>query len=889
MIITNLTTLGMHNPVGIDINPYFSWIMESDQENVLQTKYRIVVKTVSGETVWDSGRINSDISCFIDYRGKDLLSRARYNWTVEVWDNQDNKSVSEAFFETALLNQSEWKAQWVEPFTRPRKRKKGFGQQPPATMFRKEFRLESKIANARLNASCHGIYRLSINNQHPDSRELAPEFTVYDKYLSYQTYNVTSLLNTGVNAIGMYVGDGWFCGPRTQTGKVILRRKHAVIFQLEVEYEDGSRKTVLSDQNVKTSDGPVRASDLFDGELFDANYLKDGWDSPNYDDNQWSRTKIAPISTANLTAQYGPVVRTVKTMPAVDIYKSPKDEMIVDFGQVLAGRIRVKLAAPTGSRVIFDLFETPDRDGNYFSNIAAAAGMSADQKMEYISDGTIRWYEPLFTFSGFRYARVCGLETLSLEDISAVVITSDMRETGTFECSRSDLNRLYENTRWSQQSNMISIPTDCPQREKAGWTGDILVYAATSMLNSDTGPFLIRWLKNLALSQTPDGIVPFTVPFTNALKKIQTLFQILTGNFGMLCSAGWGDAAVAVPWSIFDVTGNTHVLREQYDSMKKWCDYIIRSAETKRGKRKIPRDVDKYLWNTGFHFGEWLIPSQDIYSKGITGIKKAIPISSEYTAPIFGWQSVKSLADIACILGKTKDQVYYSQIATKMKKAISVGLIDDEGRMPVDLMGAYVLPVYFDLVPEHHKASFHENLVRLLEDNNYCLDTGFLGTPFILDAFCKIGRLDLAYKLLYQENSPSWLNQLKNGATSIWESWTVKDESGNPQPVSLNHYAFGCIDEWMFRTINGIDKAQPGFKKIIINPRPDDSLEYAKRTFQSSFGEIESSWRKQDQLFHLEVKIPANTTALVILPDGSEFETGSGRYSYSCICPETTR
>ncbi|HPY99948.1 MAG TPA: alpha-L-rhamnosidase C-terminal domain-containing protein, partial [Clostridiales bacterium] len=336
------------------------------------------------------------------------------------------------------------------------------------------------------------------------------------------------------------------------------------------------------------------------------------------------------------------------------------------------------------------------------------------------------------------------------------------------------------------------------------------------------------------------------------------------------------------PWQLYQTTGNTAIFKQQYDSMKRWCNYIITTAERRRGNRKLPKEVDRYLWNTGFHFGDWLIPSLSKDGYNYVQLLKQIVATRQFTAPIFGWYSVSSFAVIAELLGKAEDAAYYREIADKMKAAISYGLIDEKGNMPVNLMGAYVLPLYFDLVPKEHKKHFGEHLVKMIHDNGGCLDTGFLGTPFLLDALCKAGYRDEAYKLLYQEKCPSWLYEVKMGATTIWESWYSFREDGTPMRMSLNHYAFGCVDTWMFRYIAGMDRLKPGFREILIQPRPDNSLTYAKRSYFCEFGLIETDWHKNGNRFDLTVTVPCNTTALIVLPSGEKYRVGSGTYSYSC-------
>ena len=328
------------------------------------------------------------------------------------------------------------------------------------------------------------------------------------------------------------------------------------------------------------------------------------------------------------------------------------------------------------------------------------------------------------------------------------------------------------------------------------------------------------------------------------------------------------------------MTGNVRILREQYDTMKRWCDYIITTAKKRRGKMKLPKEIDQYLWNTGHQYGEWLIPSQTV--DGVDRTNANHIDTAAYCAPIFGWNSCKIIADTAALLGHKADERYYRGIASKMKTAIQKGLIAEDGKMPFDMMGGYVLAIAFDLVPESRKKSMAGHLIRKIEENGGCLDTGFLATPYLLDAICKTGRVDQAYQLLLQTKCPSWLYEVNQGATTIWENYIAYKEDGTPVMTSLNHYAFGCVDDWMFRKISGIQPAAPGFKEIVIAPELNDAFTNAKRAYMSEYGKIATAWDLKDGKFHIEVDIPCNTTAVVNLPDGSSYKIGSGSYTFDC-------
>lgn len=882
--LKDLKCMHLVQPLGIEGIPYFSWILESDEENVMQRSYHLQVRDNENRIVWDSARQTSEQSTYVEYRGDDLKSRTRYLWKVRVEDNHGNKAEASSEFETAFLNRKDWQAKWVKSPLPIIERQAHLGDQPPAAMFRQKIILNKKVKMARLYATCHGVYRLTVNGKRPDDREFAPECTVYREYLCYQTYDVTELLNTGINIIGMHVGDGWYHGFMTKAQDETYDPALAVLTQLEVTYEDGTTDCFGSDETVKVKESPVRCSDLFAGERYDANRMPYGWESAEFIDDEWLDVVPADFGYQNLKAQYGQPVRPIMILPVKNVLTSPKGERIIDFGQVIAGRVRLNIHEPSGTKVTVIHTEGLDAKGNFFDN-----NPTADQRIEYISDGNEQVYEPYFTFQGFRYVMVDGIKDLNEEDITAVVLSSEKENAGTFACSNADINRLYENTRWSQHANMLSLPTDCPQREKAGWTGDIQVYTKTALLNEDITPFLTRWLENLACEQKENGSVPFVVPLAGAYIGQYEMYAEQFKTPEAVSPAGWGDAAVLVPFYMYCLTGNMQILKQQYESMKNWCDFVLRTArENRPDGSMIPEEVEQYLWNTGHHYGEHLIPSysRDGYGEGTF---EAIRVSTKYVAPIYGYHSVSSMSEIARVLGNDGDADYYGEMAQNMKAAIQKGVIDEKGNMPADLMGAYAMPLFYRLVPENLKQTFAENLVRKIEENDGCLDVGFLGIPVLQDALCRIDRRDLAYDLLFNEKAPSWLYEVKHGATTIWESWFALDEDGAPfiseiygMPfcMSLNHYAFGCVDDWMFRNINGINYEEPGFKKIRIQPQPDDRLDWAKRTFKSAYGEIVSEWEKKDGNFELFVKIPCNTTAVIVLPDGQRFERGSGAYRF---------
>lgn len=876
MRLYDLKTLHMENPLGIDQTPYFSWKLWSSQKNVRQEAYALVVTGNEG-VVWNSGKILSAATTFITYEGEALRSGQHYTWTVTAWANTGAQASASADFEMALLKAADWQAKWVSS-TLPRDAvtQYKYGDTFAPILFERDFFAQKDIYRARLYATAYGVYRLAVNGIKPDDREFAPEFTVYDKLLYYQTYDVTALLKQGSNRISMYVGDGWYFSG--QAGPICRKvDRPSILYQLEITWADGTKAVIASDGSERCCTDYILYSDIFQGELQDLR-LKGRTDSEKTyhpvdvlaaAGQDTSVAGLEPPSSLentapgldNLKAQPMPPVRPMKLLPAVDVFQTPKGEWIVDFGQVLAGRARIAIDVPRDTTLVFEYFEILDDQGNYINT------MFAPQKDTVISSGERQVHEALYTFHGFRYIKVTGMERPRAQDFTAVLLTTQKADGGSFECSDARLNRLYENIRWSQQNNMMSIPTDCPSREKAGWTGDILVYARTALLNEDMTPFLTSWLNNVMADQQDDGVVMVTTPFASLYHKQMKAICAGFGDTRITGVAGWSDAIVWVPYEMYKFTGNRKILEETYEAMVKWADYIIATAREKRGPEGFDWAYDQYLWNTGFHFGEWLIPSQRD-SQGFDICKR----SAAYMTPFFGYMTMVKISEIAGVLGDTGHSEHYMDMAERMKHAIQETLFRQD-LLPGELMGAYVNAIAFDLVPEALLPEYKKRLVTLIHENGDCLNTGFLATPFLMDALDKVGETALAQRLLWQNKMPSWLYEVEHGATCIWEAWEADEARHSGRFVSFDHYALGCVDDWICRRICGIDSMTAGFTHMIINPLMDEHLDYCKRRFESEHGTVYVAWSAEA----LQVSIPCNCTATVTW-SGKTYEVGSGDY-----------
>jgi alpha-L-rhamnosidase len=893
---TDLKCNRQNKPFGITGSPVFSWKLISDERDTIQTAYQISI-TRAGQHISDSGKVISGRSIEVCVSEFFVHPAQIYDWSVKVWDNHGNETTARSFFEAAP---EVFTAKWIEPSNAGIRYEKPisilantlFHAKPklpvdqrlmPVTLLRKEFSVKPYLRKARIYATAHGTYQISLNGKRPDNRLLAPEYTAYEKYLCYQTYDVTAMLQAGQNVCGIWLADGWWggrIGISGECGQYGLSR--AFLMQMELEYCDGSCETVISDESfVWSDDGEIRYSDIFIGEKQDHTFAANekGFDYAGFNADSWQSVIVKDYGYDNLKPQIGAPVMPICELPVREIIRTPRNEIIVDFGQVFAGFVRFKASEKKGTVIKLEHTEILDERGNFLNNIM---GVNKDQTDFFICSGESgEVFEPQFTFHGFRYVRVTGLSNLETAVFIGVAISSTMDNTGIFSCGNELLNKLYSNVRWSQYSNMISIPTDCPQRERAGWTGDIQVFAPTAIFNQDMQSFLERWLESMEAEQFDDGQVPCIIPYTKSYKNQ------LKAVFREECSTGWSDACLIVPYVMYRLYGNLSVLKRHYPMMKRWMDYAQKQAEQntpksfqkKRGKTAREIENQKYLWNTGWHFGDWLIPS---LSKSLIESTKSGKVTKEVIAPMYYAYEVRLMTEISAILGCKEDADKYKQLFTRIKTAFAETYITPDGLITPNLQGIYVCALWFELVPKEIESKIVSRLVDLISANDYRLDTGFLATPVLLDVLTKYGHKDIVYKLLYQEKYPSWLYEIRKGATTIWENWGAIRPDGKVSTFSYNHYALGCVCDWMYRYIGGIRNASVGYEKIIIKPEPDETLQWAESGYESVYGEIYCKWKKENGHFNLRVRIPCNSSATIKLPDGSRTEIGSGQYEFEC-------
>lgn len=894
----------MTEPLGLWTDrPRFSWKLDAASASGLrQAVYELeVVNDVTGATVAASGQVASPESVLVEAEGLRLNSATPYRWRVRVWVDGDTSPTvwAHSRFETTLLAPVAWDADWIEP-QQETVRKDGASTFPemfslridtppeerllPTPYVRQRLALEDVPVRARLYATAHGIYQAEINGQAVSDELFAPGSESYDKYVSFHAYDVTPHLSAGENVVGFVLSDGWYAGRAGIFGASRpFGDRLRVSWELHTTNADGTTRVFRSDASaLGSTSGPIRYADLAVGEYFDARIDWSGWSSPRFDDAEWDPVNVVEVSQT-IVPFIGEPVRRVRELPGREIIRTPVGETVVDFGQVIAGRVRFRVRGGAGDVVRLEHTEVLDEHGNYLNNIL---GPNKDQTDVYVlTGGREEEWEPAFTFHGFRFVRLSGFpDDVSADDFTAVVTSSDLAVIGEFECSDPRLSRLHENVRWSQIGNFLSIPTDCPQRERYGWTGDLQVFAPTAATNMAVGQFLTRWLQNVRADQLPDGRVLNITPTPPPLAYIQELPPPSYDDEIMLLTsaAGWGDVIAVAPWVLYEHYRDHGVLRDNYDAMCAWTEYQIRSAEAGVPPRLEGRELtaedrerQKLLWNNEPNFGDWLAPST---MRGPDGGHHVAPrATGEVVGSLFHGRLLEQVAEIAAVLGRADDAARFAERCQRVKAAFAAEYIDDDGRIPGGLQGPYVLALAFDFVPEELRERTFSHLVELIEDADLHLDTGFLSVPFLLDVLSDNGRTDLARALLFQTTAPSWLYEVEQGATTIWEGWEAIQPDGTVTELSYNHYAFGCVDDWMYRRLGGLQIAEPGYRRSLIQPEFVPELEWVRASIDTPYGRLESSWRRRtDDAVELRVLVPANTEATIVLPhDAAEVRMSS--------------
>jgi alpha-L-rhamnosidase len=837
----NLLVENRENPIGVDVlQPRFSWQLISDKRNVIQTAYEIRVANNMPDLlnnkniIWSSGKVSSDSSVHVSYKGKELQSDKKYYWQVRTWDNTGTPArwSQPAYWQMALLNKSGWKAKWIMP---------GYIEDTimrPSPLFRKEFSVNKKIVLATAYITSHGFYEATINGKRIGDAFLTPGWTSYNNRLQYQAYDVTNLIKEGVNAVGVTLGNGWYRGIIGFRDNINVYGKDiALLCQVNIVYGDGSTATVISDDSWKSSTGEIRYDEIYNGETIDARDKKPGWNLSGYDDHNWSGVKVADFSKEVLVATQNEPVKKHETFKPVRIFKTLLGENVIDFGQNLVGWVQLKVKGNAGDTITISHAEVLDKEGDFYTtNLRAAKA----QDIYILRGGEEETFEPHFTWHGFRFIKIQGYPgELKPENFTAVAIYSDMKATGTFVSSNPLINQLQHNIQWGQKGNFLDVPTDCPQRdERLGWTGDAQVFSRTATFNMNVNNFFAKWLKDVAADQI-EGAVPFVIP--NVLGPHDA------------GSTGWADVATITPWNIYLAYGDKKVLEDQYNSMKAWVEYMHRKSSNN-------------LWNTGFHFGDWLFYRPDDDNDG-----RAAVTDKYLIAQCFYAHSTQLLIDAAKVLGKEDDVVTYSVLLKKIKDAFLNEYMTPNGRLVSGTQTAYVLALNFDMLPDSLRVQAAERLAENIKNYNNHLTTGFLGTPYLCHVLTRFGYDTIAYKLLLQQTYPSWLYPVKMGATTIWERWDgIKPDSTfeTPGMNSFNHYSYGAIGDWMYRSMAGIDTYEdgPGYKHIKIKPHIGGNFISVAASLDTYYGNLSNSWKIENNTLTMDVEIPVNTTATIYVP-----------------------
>jgi len=840
-------TLGVGND-----QPRLSWTIKTEIPTWVQGAYEIEEYDADGKLLKQTGRIESDQSVLVPWPFARLSSRERVSVRVRVWGKDGSASNwSELVsIETGLLSTSDWTARFISPTWDEDTTKSN-----PSPYLRREFDLRTGIKSAKLYITSLGLYEAEINGQIVGNHVFSPGWTVYDERIRYQTFDVTEMLTEGRNAIGAILGDGWFRGRIGFGGgwSNIYGEQLALLAQLEVQYKDGSSKRIVTDETWQAATGPILMNSIYDGETYDARLEHSGWTLPGFDDSGWSGVRNVDWDLNALEAPVGPPVRRIETIAPVSIKKSPSGKTLVDFGQNLVGWVSIKVKGAAGHTVTLRHAEVLEN-----GELGTRPLRFAEATDRYMLKGAeSEVWEPRFTFHGFRYVEVNDWPgELNSDDLNAVVLHSDMERTGWFECSDPLLNKLHDNVVWGMRGNFLDVPTDCPQRdERLGWTGDLQVFSPTASFLYDVSSFLQSWLKDLTVEQQKaGGAVPPVIP------------NVLDRKFGI--AAAWGDAATIVPWVLYQRFGDSKILSDQFESMCAWVDHVSSLAG------------ENHLWDKGFQFGDWLDPTAPSDKPGQARTNKFIVASAYFV------HSADLVAKVAEVLGLNSEQKKYRSMAAEARAAFVREYVTPAGRMMNDAETAYALAITFDLLPTSEQRQHAGNrLDELVRESGYHIRTGFVGTPLICDALCSTGHYATAYRLLMQRECPSWLYPVTMGATTIWERWDsmLPDGSINPgEMTSFNHYALGAVADWMHRTIAGLTPTEPGYRHMEIRPRPGGGLTHARARHITPHGMAESKWKIEDGKFELDIIIPANASALVILPNVEQIEVGSGTWHW-CV------
>ena len=838
-------------PFGIgESHPRLSWKV-SAPDDWRQASYELEVTRGGRATL---SHVDSTEQLLVPWPGEALASRESATVRVRVADRAGRVSGwSEATtLEAGLLDPADWVARpvggaWPEDPNSDDRR--------PARV-RRAFRVDGAVASARLYATAHGLYEIEINGRRVGDDALSPGWTVYPQRLRYYSYDVTGHLTEGENAVGSWLGDGWYRGRLGWRGgfRNLFGSDLSLIAQLEIRYTDGRTETIASDESWSAAVGPILRSGNYDGEDFDARAEQPGWSSAGFDDRGWTPVSVGTRDPHTLVAPEGPPVRCTEELAPIAVLATPSGGTILDFGQNIAGRVRFRVTGSAGDTVIIrtaevmqdgELYTRPLREARSTDSYALAGDPAGEE------------WEPRFTFHGFRYAEVIGWpgslqQAVDRGDIVARVYHTDLERTGWFETSDPLLNQLHDNVVWGMRGNFVDIPTDCPQRdERVGWTGDLQIFAPTASYLYDVSGMISSWLKDVAAEQLPDGTIPWYVPVIPAHEMWTPIRP----------GAAWGDVATLTPLVLYERFGDSGLLAAQFDSARRWVDLIERLAGADR------------LWNEGFQLGDWLDPDAPPHDPSDAKTDKYLVATAYFAA------SARAVGRMAGVLGRDDDARRYLALFEEVRRAFLGAYLLADGRMTSDSQTSYSLAIAFDLVDDAERRVAGERLAQLVAEGGNRIGTGFVGTPLISDALSSSGQIGAAYDLLLEQSCPSWLYPVTQGATTIWERWDSLMPNGRVNPgtmTSFNHYALGAVADWMHRVVAGLAAAAPGYREIRFAPQPGGGLTRASARHESPLGTVEISWRLEGDELVVNTRVPIGAIAVLELPGQEPVGLGPG-------------
>ena len=817
------------NPIALTAKrPRFSWKIKSDQTDTVQTAYTLLVK--SGEQlVWNSGKVLSDRSVLIPYEGVNLAAETKYEVFLTAEDNHGNISTDSAWFETGMLEPEHFQAKMITH---------DFPQTETACpVFYRKMSFSKKIQKARIYATAHGVYELYLNGWKVGNDYMAPGWTSYHHRLQYQCYDITNQLQKE-NLLEIPVGNGWYKGILGFDCKSDRYGNKVKVFaEIHVWYEDGQEEIIATDKNWHVRTGKIRYSEIYMGETI------------NTDQPEIAKGKVqeVPFNKKLLTFQECEPVRITQRLSAQKVWKDPQGNLLADFGQNLTGLVEVKIKGEKGQKIRIRHAEVLDKNGVFYPDTLRTA-ISHDT---YILNGEEQVLMPHFTFHGFRYIAIDGIADPTPEMFTACAMHSDLAKIGEFHCSNEKVNQLQSNISWGLRDNFFDIPTDCPQRdERLGWMGDAQVFSWTAAFNRNTARFFAKWMRDISAESSLEKGVPHVVPD-------------LLGNYS---SAAWSDAAVIIPWVVYQTYGDVRILEESWKCMHEWVDYIQDKTN------------ENGLWMSGYQYGDWLALDREEGESSV-GATDVYLVANAYYLYV-----TNLVQQTASILGKKKEADYYQTLYEKTLESFQAEYFTSRGRIVSETQTGCVLALYFHLAKEKDKSQILKTLSANIENHKNHLTTGFVGTPYLCHALSENGAHDLASVLFMKEDYPSWLYAVNMGATTVWEKWNgIYPDGSMPHPGlnSMNHYANGAIGDWMYRKIAGINQLEPGYHKFYIKPMFVRGMEEAKASLETPYGKIHSYWNCKNNQIQIKVTVPANTTAILYLPEKSKpIEVGSGEYCY---------